>query len=391
MESQKVPKSFLDTTTINNVLNSRRAKSKHNQNVIGIGIELEMERTNAMSVEHWMDNIREKRNNGSDVIWEIKGDGSLRHSGYEVVSRILYGDDEIYRALRGLQSNIDFYGVNPQYTHRCSVHVHMDVRDLTFRQLVSTALVYTTIEPLIFNYCGKMREESFYCLPYQQSDDFVNLVSGILSASNQGQFMERMLGFSKYSALNLAPVFSQGSIEFRMHEGTHDVDTLMFWVNLLKSIQTNGSGIIYDDLPEFISGVGIDDYLKRVLSPNQLRNLYYHGCENDVLNATRIVQNMLRIDKTKNVFKARMGDMARRFDRRGWEPNSILSTYAKAKGVKLTNNARVGYIIEEHIHTKPKMRLEEEESPVSPPIFNSDRLNILRETLQEITETRNNE
>ena len=90
-----------------------------------IGIEVEAEHVydnDAMGIQPWWDNI---------------SDGSLREGGREFVfAQPMFGED-VLDALNALSDTIDDYAV---YSERCSVHVHLNVRDMTFEQIANMTL-----------------------------------------------------------------------------------------------------------------------------------------------------------------------------------------------------------------------------------------------------------
>jgi hypothetical protein len=57
------------------------------------------------------------------------------------------------------------------------------------------------------------------------------------SDPEQQLFRRRVSGEVKYSAFNIAPVISQGSIEFRHHRGEYNPEVLINWVNMVLAMK----------------------------------------------------------------------------------------------------------------------------------------------------------
>ena len=89
----------------------------HNKNYI-FGIEVE--------VEH----VPNPRIDGT-TYWTMTTDGSLRNDGVEFVS-LPIRMDQIEGALKQLQTNLPN---DHEFSPRTSVHVHMNVRDMTITQI----------------------------------------------------------------------------------------------------------------------------------------------------------------------------------------------------------------------------------------------------------------
>ena len=111
-------------------------------------------------------------NNGIDPWWDNIDDGSLRNGGREFVfSQPMFGQD-IVNALEALNMSLSPTGC--EYTERCSVHVHVNVRDMTFDQIANMTVLYALAEPLFFAKVDDARERNFYCKPLSVSHDYIN-------------------------------------------------------------------------------------------------------------------------------------------------------------------------------------------------------------------------
>jgi hypothetical protein len=171
-------------------------------------------------------------------------DGSLRNNGVEAVTcpmKMKFVEDLLHR----------FFTENEiterNYSDRCSTHVHVNVQDMTMEQVRSIALVYQTVERLLFHaFIGEERENNIYCVPWYQAGFTVAVMEKLALDANQ------IRHWVKYTALNMLPIREKGTIEFRHLKGTCDVEHIMTWLNLIGSIVKYGSNTAYDDVAKLI-------------------------------------------------------------------------------------------------------------------------------------------
>ncbi len=122
-----------------------------------VGIEIEVE------------NLRDYK--GDFVYWQDKEDGSLRDNGREYVTYTIPASLVPY-AITELQEFLT--EVNPKYSFstRTSVHVHLNVRDLTFKQLHALSIVYMLFEKAFYKFAGRDRYKNIFCVPHADSIDY---------------------------------------------------------------------------------------------------------------------------------------------------------------------------------------------------------------------------
>lgn len=159
--------------------------------------------------------------------WQMVDDGSLRNHGKEFIT-IPTRASRIEQALTilfnsQLNKNIDF-------SERTSIHVHLNVRTLTANQLASLVLSYLVFEKAIFNWVGHQREHNIFCNPLTTVPE----IDGLMNKLNH---IRDGFDWNKYCALNLAPIYNKGTIEFRHLYGTKDIPILMTWINMILSLK----------------------------------------------------------------------------------------------------------------------------------------------------------
>jgi len=160
--------------------------------------------------------------------WQITIDHSLRNNGAEFVSIPLKAR-QIEAALDQLDKSLP---EDADFSPRTSIHVHMNVRDLTIDQIMSLMLVYTATEELLFDWAGINRTNNVFCVRITDT----NYVQSYL------QFLQSpdhvVNGWHKYTAFNMHPMESKGTVEFRHMAGTRDVKRIHTWVNILACLKT---------------------------------------------------------------------------------------------------------------------------------------------------------
>lgn len=175
-----------------------------------IGIEIEVE------------NFDQNRN--PNPVWQIKEDGSLRNRGVEWVTKPITADMApwcIKELSEAMTKEVSF-------NMRTSVHVHLNVGDLTEQQVKLLVAFYMLYERDLFNFVGKGRWKSVYCVPLNESSEW--LMHSIRAFGGE-------VFWSKYTALNLKRIAEIGTVEFRHMHGTCDVDKLSKWVGMICNLK----------------------------------------------------------------------------------------------------------------------------------------------------------
>lgn len=200
-----------------------------------IGVELETE-----SVSHRLDlGAYEKPLN----IF-AKTDASLRGNAYEFITKPMRSD----HCLSALKQFFTLTGFNEDnYSDRCSVHVHVNCTDMELSQVSSVALLYTVLEEILFEFVGHNRDTNIYCIPWSHCRAHLNLVQKFLSNA-----YGVLNNWNKYTALNLIPLHSLGTVEFRQMHGTADMEKLTTWINLIGAIFKYAKAVGLKDLMEEI-------------------------------------------------------------------------------------------------------------------------------------------
>ncbi len=236
-----------------------------------IGIEVEVE------------NILRIDPNISLCFWGIKEDGSLRNNGREFVSYpipIRYAEYALTQLDRGLNPDRDF-------SVRTSIHIHQDVRGFSLNNFVSLMFLYLASENLLFKFAGNNRRNSIYCVPISETQflatisDLNELKSSILNGRHW---------WHKYSAFNILPSSSLGTIEYRHMPGTLDVRRLLIWIDLLSRLRIAAYRTDYMQIVDTISR----------LNTNSEYRIFLESVFGDLIHYLDL--STLQADMEKNVY-----------------------------------------------------------------------------------------
>jgi hypothetical protein len=198
-----------------------------------------------VGVEVEVENVLRVNPNVDLLLWQRKEDGSLRNRGLEFVTPPLQAP-YVYPALElllaGLNSTV-------QFSKRTSIHVHVNVRNLTIPQIQNMLLTYHLVEPLLFKFVGGNRYNNIFCVPWTTQDGFrlafsqASAEAGLSTLASNGE---------KYSALNLNTMRNFGTLEFRHMPGTIDFKKIYQWVNLLLCLKVYG---LRRSLPDLVGEI----------------------------------------------------------------------------------------------------------------------------------------
>lgn len=247
--------------------------------------------------------------------WMWKVDGSLRgERSCELVFNEPLGGVDVEHALDELDEFVPREDV-PNLSERCSVHVHLDCRDLDKEQCRRLLYAAAVVEPVLFDYCGDERKDNIFCLPMEES--LIGLAEAVwsLGRNNRDVSYANLNKMPRYSSTNASALIKFGSIEFRHHPGEYDKAGLLRWINIILAIKRFAMSEQFDveDFPSYISRQGPDMVFDAIFPGSIGKALYDGGLnktkEEYILNGVRRCQelsvaaaldkarrNLLRID-----------------------------------------------------------------------------------------------
>lgn len=185
------------------------------------------------------------------TIWKVESDGSLRHQGStyrtgEVVSPILRGEeglDEMTRVVNAL------YNAGARPNRSTGLHVHVEASDLSGEEVARVVEFYTTNQARIDQLVSISRRNSRWARKYP-----AYRVESMKQDAANGKDALRAYA-SKYSVVNLSPLFSYGTIEFRQHQGTTSAKKVAAWVRFVQGVIAAAQAAVEIDTAVEVEGM----------------------------------------------------------------------------------------------------------------------------------------
>jgi hypothetical protein len=195
--------------------------------------------------------------NGLDkAYWETDEDRSLRGDGLEFITKVGARISHMAWALQNFMSvaNAHKYKISD----RTSIHVHLNVLNLTMEQLNGLLIVYLICEQSLFNYASAHRKHNIFCVP---------LEAHLFGAEcySMKNLLDRGV---KYSASNLKSVHTHGTLEFRHMETVYDFAPVWTWLILLGLLHRYATVTPLREIKAQVSALKVqsqyDQFLKQV-------------------------------------------------------------------------------------------------------------------------------
>ncbi len=245
-------------------------------------------------------------------LWIRERDGSLR--GEEAAEYVLHHPiniGDVKKELNHLKEA--FVKKNSRYDNspRAGVHVHINVNDLDFKEVITMICMYIILEELFIKFCDKTREGNLFCL---SSYDAEHLVMKLVEACETDNIRTLDNDHLRYSSLNIRSLFKYGSIEFRSLESTKDFDKVELWCQMLYKLKASAKE--FGNPEELMRSFSMHDYMAML---DTIMGPYAHHLTRGILDPRKIIR--------KGVLRAQ--DIA---FCRNWK-NTNLNIFSKNKGV----------------------------------------------------------
>lgn len=190
-----------------------------------VGIEIEMEGRN-LPVDSVVSNT---------ASWKGTTDGSLRgESSAEYVLSKPVRRDKVSTVLKELQDYLASEKAKLIPSDNAGVHVHINVQQLTFKQVVNFAILYFIFEDLLVKFCGTSREGNLFCLRVKDAEA---LLWALRQCILEGSFRKLQDNSYRYASLNFTSLSKYGSLEFRSMRSVDDFSVISTWVELLLRVK----------------------------------------------------------------------------------------------------------------------------------------------------------
>lgn len=221
--------------------------------------------------------------------WKIVHDGSLRNGGIEFVFAGPKGGKDAEDALDEL-FDVKKEDI-PTINERCGIHVHVDVRDLTAKQLKSFCLLAVMFEEVFMAKTGE-RSDNIFCCKFSTSDIQLEFISNIEKMS-KGNYYRSFGKVGKYASVNFLCLETFGSIEFRYHKGSFNKEEITIWVNTLLSLKEYAlrSDIEPDNLTNSYSALGGCHLFNDVMGDFLFKHYYTNDMDAMLLKGMRLAQD----------------------------------------------------------------------------------------------------
>lgn len=169
-------------------------------------------------------------------VWRSEADNSLRNGGMEYVMNAPLPLNKVEDAMSQLKKHHDVNSKLVSFSFRTSVHVHMNVQQFTYTQLLNLLYTYFLLEEPLMNLCGESRKGNRFCLRLQDAEAVSDMMKKMFEC---GEAAIRYIpkDVYRYCAINIDALKKYGSIEFRAMEGNLDVPRIVTWVNVLDKIK----------------------------------------------------------------------------------------------------------------------------------------------------------
>lgn len=170
--------------------------------------------------------------------WKAVPDHSLRpvgeHQPVEYVLREPLPRTQIGEALDYLEARLQGAKSELIFSHRTSVHVHVNCQTLSMRELAQFLCLYFIFEDLLVEFSGNERKGNLFCLRAKDAEFQIEMLTKAYRTFNFGDVFNQNY---RYSACNLASLSAHGSLEFRSMRGTVDKAVIQDWIRLLLHLK----------------------------------------------------------------------------------------------------------------------------------------------------------
>jgi hypothetical protein len=250
-------------------------------------------------------------------LWTADADGSLKDAGVEYKSHILRSEFTP-AALICLNHGLSEACPKHYYGPRSSFHVHVNVQDLTPKQLVLYCLLYSVSEFLFFRLTQTNRVVSNFCVPVNETESFYEAVGNLYRTEKpMWNDLESFVGEygGKYSAFGVFRLLDLGTVEFRHMHGNNDITLLSLWISLAiqlkfvaktlplerfeKIVRNINTTSHYDQFMRMLFG---DDLAPEILNPAPNFKLVSE-C---ITNVKQVFATPINV-KSRNVFQSPLG------------------------------------------------------------------------------------
>ena len=138
------------------------------------------------------------------------------------------------------------------FSERTSIHIHVNCMMMEEETIRGFLYLYSIFEPVFFNYAGESRKYNIHCVPLGMTS---------MPSIYKQQLWDILCTWHKYTAFNMLPLKTLGTIEFRHLSGTNDVSYVAYWLRMINTLwmaakQLESTSMALDLF--FLKGVELD-------------------------------------------------------------------------------------------------------------------------------------
>ena len=207
--------------------------------------------------------------------WRLTRDGSLRGNSGEYVLRAPAPIERVSGYIARLRTTLKNSGIPVTYSFRAGVHVHVNVQELSLKELVQFAALYYILENVLVEWCGPDRVGNHFCLRSCDAERSVDLSSQVIRERNWYLLEGATI---RYASLNWHSLIQYGSLEFRAMSTKEGLEDVEVWAHMLYNLREKAKE--YNSPQEIflnLSDRGSEDFVLELVGEENFKLL--RGCE----------------------------------------------------------------------------------------------------------------
>ena len=192
--------------------------------------------------------------------FNVTTDGSLRNNGYEYITNAITIPDAV-NAFAKLHTTLQA-DPTQKFSPRTSIHVHVNCSAYDEEAVRRIIWLYALFEEAFFLMVDPERRDNIHCVPLTETH---------LPAMYRDTMPRLVDRWSKYTALNIKPLSSYGTLEFRHMHGHDDPVLLQQWlgsINNLFNVAITCSKINAD----FLKTENLEVVFNKIFGDTKLKN-----------------------------------------------------------------------------------------------------------------------
>lgn len=226
-----------------------------------------------------------------DPAWAVHQDNSLKCNGREFVFRTPLSLEDSTAKVKGIYEKL--LGSKNQFdSMRAGTHIHLNVTDLTVKEMFTTMAAYYILEDLLLEDMGEDRQGNFFCLSGKDAEfTHMSINDALVKKSIQSAKVFSSEDF-RYAALNLVSVTKFGSLEFRSLRTPKEPGPILDWLNTIELLSRNSVALFKDpaQLCSNFSAYGEADTVKKLLGPRAAHYLAKEDVTGRIIDGIREIQ-----------------------------------------------------------------------------------------------------